>query len=302
MKVAELECFVVLAEELHFGRAARRLAVSTATVSKRINELEAQLGLRLFDRTSREVRLTSAGAAVLGAAGRVVTDVDDLRRLAAEVGAGATGAVRAVYSSGNGPYMASLIRQLHEATGPQAEVTMARTASDEGARAILDGEASIGLCSWVRPRGLAVLTVASAARNLVALPAEHPLIRKDGDLALADLAGIALVDAHPAARRNEGRWAGLGAAMPIRHVEVTTEPDFLDCVAAGYGAGFVSEPFVRRNVRSDVVARPVVDMPPDVPLDEENLLWRVDESSPIVHQLVAIATARVAADQRTGGQ
>jgi DNA-binding transcriptional LysR family regulator len=60
-----LRCFVVVAEELHFARAARRLVTTQATVSRTIRTLEAQFGVELLDRSTRQVELTDAGRLVL---------------------------------------------------------------------------------------------------------------------------------------------------------------------------------------------------------------------------------------------
>ena len=81
----ELELFVVLAEELHFGRAARRLGMAQPSLSQVIRRLETHLGVVLFLRTSRRVELTPAGAMLLPRARGVLEDVDAMRHVAAVV-------------------------------------------------------------------------------------------------------------------------------------------------------------------------------------------------------------------------
>src|SRR5262245_47473863 len=87
MDLQALQYFVAVAEELNFGRAAQRLYVTTPSLSAGIKRLEAELGVRLFDRSSRMVRLTPAGADLVGLAQNVLVAVEELKS-AARVAAG----------------------------------------------------------------------------------------------------------------------------------------------------------------------------------------------------------------------
>jgi DNA-binding transcriptional LysR family regulator len=82
-----LRYFVAVAEECHFGRAAARLHMSTPPLSQRIRELESELGLTLFARTSRRVELTPAGERLLGEARLVLRAADAFDRMASELAA-----------------------------------------------------------------------------------------------------------------------------------------------------------------------------------------------------------------------
>ena len=91
MELRHLRYLVAVAEELHFGRAAIRLNISQPPLSQQIQQLEIELGVRLFERSKREVRLTEAGKRVVNEARQVLTRVDHFLRVAAQAGSGEIG-------------------------------------------------------------------------------------------------------------------------------------------------------------------------------------------------------------------
>jgi DNA-binding transcriptional LysR family regulator len=111
VELRQLRYFVAVAEELHFGRAAERLQMSQSPLSRAIRELERELGLVLFIRTTRRVELTPAGCALLERARRTLAEVDlavaDARRAAR--------AERGVVEIGYGPFSRSLLTRVVEA-------------------------------------------------------------------------------------------------------------------------------------------------------------------------------------------
>lgn len=82
LSIDALRSFVVLAEELHFGRAAIRLRVSQPALTKQIKRLEAEIGGRLFERTTGRVLLTPAGDALRDRARVLVRDASALESFA----------------------------------------------------------------------------------------------------------------------------------------------------------------------------------------------------------------------------
>ena len=115
VELRQLRYFVAVAEELHFGRAAERLNMSQSPLSRAIRELERELGVVLFIRTTRRVELTPAGSALLErgrlALAEVDLAVDDARR-AAQAG-------RAVLAIGYGPFSRSLVTRIVEAVAEE---------------------------------------------------------------------------------------------------------------------------------------------------------------------------------------
>src|SRR5918911_4249309 len=89
----QLRAFLTVAEQLSFTRAAELLHLTQQTVSKTVQDLERELGVELLERTTREVRLTAAGAALLEAGPAALTAVEGAFARAREVGAGLSGTI-----------------------------------------------------------------------------------------------------------------------------------------------------------------------------------------------------------------
>lgn len=95
MNLRSLRCFIAVAEELHFGRAAKRLNISQPPLTQHIKALEAELGALLFHRTKRSVRITDAGTALLDEARRLIAEADGLRHLVQRADGRSSGYLRA---------------------------------------------------------------------------------------------------------------------------------------------------------------------------------------------------------------
>ena len=115
MEFRQVTAFLAVAEELHFGRAAERLRIAQPALSQMIRALEADLDVDLFERTTRRVRLTPAGEALLEPAAAIGTQVDGARRIARAAQQGLAGRVRIGFGGTSGySILSRLAREVGE--------------------------------------------------------------------------------------------------------------------------------------------------------------------------------------------
>lgn len=187
-----LRSFVVLAETLHFGRAAERLHVSQPTLSQQIARLERQLGVTLLDRSSRRVALSVAGAAVLEHARAAVAAAEAVDAIAREHAGGRSGSLRLGFSPG----VHYLAHRVLAELDPGVRVSARQDNTGVLSELVAAGELEIALGFCPEPRAGVVTETVAEEPALVAVREDHPLVRRRS-VALADLARnpFAMVDA-----------------------------------------------------------------------------------------------------------
>jgi DNA-binding transcriptional LysR family regulator len=214
-----LRPFVVLAEELHFGRAAERLHITQPALSQQIARLERQVGVRLLDRTQHRVELSDAGRAVLEPAYEAVRAADAAAATARAHATGQAGTLRLGFSPG-AHYVAQAA--LAELARVQPELRVRARQDNTGllVRLIAAGELEIALGFCAQVADEVQCETVRAERAVLAVGERHPLAGRDA-VALAALADqtFALVDAHDgsgynAAVRAHCRAAGFEPRTP----------------------------------------------------------------------------------------
>ncbi|MEU9175851.1 LysR family transcriptional regulator [Streptomyces sp. NPDC048550] len=190
--IRHLQCFVAVAEERHFGRAAELLGMAQPPLSQRIQRLERELGVRLFERTSRQVTITAAGTVLLEEARLLLARADALAATARRIRDGESGLLRAALPPDlAGEAIAAILaafRQHH----PGVELELHELSTAEQLARFASRELDVGLVR--HPCDLAGLELGPVLRRElgVLLPREAPAAGLD-EVPLAALTGYGLV-------------------------------------------------------------------------------------------------------------
>ena len=190
-----LRSFVVLADELHFGRASARLHIAQPALSQQIKRLEQQLGVPLFARTRARVELTEAGAAVLVSARASVEAADAVAETARSHARGEQGELRLGLSPG-AHYVAQALLAEFARRRPRVRVSARQESSGALARLVASGELELALGFCTEPGAGVRCETLVEEPAVVAVAGDHGLAARQA-VAFAELAAetFALVDA-----------------------------------------------------------------------------------------------------------
>jgi DNA-binding transcriptional LysR family regulator len=192
MELRHLRYFVTLADELHFGRAARRLGISQPPLSQQIKALEDGLGARLFERTNRRVALTQAGRMFLDEARATLAQADRAAQVARRAQRGELGELR-IGMFPSAPLIPVVGRSIlaFRRGYPDVQLTLSEFESRQQMQALAEGREHIAIVRGpASPNVPAELSASELLRErlVVVMPADHALARRPGKVAMAALA------------------------------------------------------------------------------------------------------------------
>jgi DNA-binding transcriptional LysR family regulator len=199
MDLRQLEFFSTVAGELNFTRAAERLTIAQSAVSAGVRSLESELGVELFDRSRRQIRLTSTGELLLPKVRDALDAVNEVRDAAQLSTQAITGSIVIGLMTSvtlvNVPRLLGLYRSAHPGVG--VRLRAARRGSADLVDELATGELDLAFLalSGAVPASLSAVPIASSPMVLV-LPAGHPLDRS-GSVSLTDLTGEEFIDLPP---------------------------------------------------------------------------------------------------------
>lgn len=293
MELRQIRCFAAVAEELHFGRAARRLNLSQPPLSRTIQQLEGELGVPLLERSKRHVELTSAGRAFLPKALRILSLSAEAAEEARSVADG-RGGVLSVSFVGSAMYvlLPSVLRRMR-IDFPDVEVKLHEMATDQQVSALLDNRTQ---AAFIRPgirhpelESRLLLREALA----VALPRSHRLASRR-TVSMGQLASDPFVlfprQTHGSLGNRILDLCGQEGFVPRVVQEALEMQTALGLVAGGLGIAVVPEG-VRNLSWPGIVLKP---MPKPAPTIDLSIACRIDEMSPILpHFLKIVAETAV---------
>ncbi len=297
MELRTLRYFVALADELHFGRAAQRLAITQPPLSLAIRALEEELGVRLFARNKRQVALTHAGDAFLVEARAILARASQAAQLARAADRGEVGRLVIGFMSASIYTLLPPVLREFAAGHPRVRLELRELTLPQQFAALRRADID---AAFVRPP----VTDAELASAVlleeplcVALPARHPLagLRRVHAARLA-AEPFVMFQRAPGLVLHDlvlGFCLQLGFAPRVVQ-EATQTHAVIGLVSAGIGVALVPASAQEIRLRG-VVFRPLADRSP---LVATALAWRRDDASPVCTAFVE--TARRVARRRSG--
>lgn len=291
--ISQLRCFVAVAEELHFGRAANRLNMTQPPLSRQIQVLERVLGTAVLVRTSRSVGLTPAGTVFLPEARRILRLAESAAATTLKVAAGRIGTIRIGFTAASAyAFLPWLLRRCRDAM-PGIDVSLKELLTRDQISALATGEIDIGL---LRPpvvesevEGLRV----NEEILVAALPRSHPLSERDilvlEDLVREPFIGYAAYEARYFHDLVSYHFTAERLAPNIVH-SLAQIHTILNLVRAELGVALV--PASARGLRVDEVEfRPVRFRAPRKV--ELFLTWRRDHENPVTREIIRLVQSEL---------
>lgn len=244
MELRQLRYFIAVAEEMNITRAAQRLHMTQPPLSRQLQLIEDEIGLPLFERGARPLKLTDAGRVLYAQARRVLEQADELAPLTRRLAQAAERIVIGFVPSTLYGALPEVIRAFREAA-PAVELSLIEMFTLEQLGALKGGRIDIGFGRLRFDDDRLVREVLVEERLIAALPDGHPLAAPDASISLADIAGQTLI-VYPSTPRPsfaDQQLSALrdGGLEPAAVHEVRELQTALGLVAAQVGVSLVPE-------------------------------------------------------------
>lgn len=260
MELRHFRYFLAVAEELHFARAAERLHIEQSPLSRAIKELEEELGVMLFARTTRSTRLTHAGTLFLEHVRRVFAAVEQARDSVKSAANGFHGQLRVALSDGITPSRLSALLVLCRQEEPEVEIRFFEVPLSQQIKGLHDDLYDVGFAQSNEVGDGIVAMPAWSDALMVAVPARHPLLAHK-HIPLDELLRYPLVLCDP--QVCEGHAKHVERVLRRTEMEPLIAERVASCdlmmalVSAGFALGLVGAAHIAASREPGVVARPL---------------------------------------------
>lgn len=265
MDLRHLRCFLAVAEELHFARAAERLHVDQSPLSRTIKELEEELGARLFVRTTRSTQLTRAGRQLLEHVPRVFTALEQARDGVKSAANGFHGQLRIALSDGVTPSrLPALLARCRE-EDPEVEIRLFEVPLSQQIKGLHDDLYDAGFSMADDVDDGILVTPAWEDELMLAVPARHPVLAYKR-VPLEEVLRHPLVLGDPAVceghARQVDRILRKHEQEPLIVQYVATFDLMMTLVSAGIALGLAGATHIAASREPGVIGRPLAGQPP----------------------------------------
>ena len=283
--IRALQCFLAVADSLHFGKAAERLHMTQPPLSRQVAGLEKALGVTLLERDSRHVRLTAAGERFAQDAREVLVGLEQACRSAQQVAAGELGELRVGFMMHAAHSSVPPLARRFIAAHPNVQLGLREALPLPLLQGVREGELDAGI--GFAPADLHGLALQPLFEEplCVALPAAHPLARRR-QLQVGQLADEALItapaDVVPTLREAIDACFAREGLRPQIRLEVQLQQSIVSLVGEGLGVALVPASLRRLGVPgvAFVALR-------DAPRVQQVVFWRVGNLNPALPHLIA---------------
>lgn len=288
MELRRLRYFVAVAEELNFSRAAQRLRMAQPPLSSQIKKLERELGVRLFDRTGRSVRLTEAGRMLLEEARGIFIHVEQTVRTVQEAGHGEIGRLSLGFiPAASNDILPEILRKFRDRS-PKVELSLHEMMPDRAIQSLHDRRIDVSFLFLPCEDETVRRKIISREPLVVALPEAHPLASEPR----LEMRALANEDFVLPARYSTPSLYGKvteicrqsGFTPKATQKEVGLMQTTVGLVAGGIGVALVPASLQNLN-RKGVVYKELQAPKPTV---EMGVVWRRDDAGPVLTSFLAV--------------
>lgn len=289
MEFRHLRCFIAVAEELHFARAAERLHMEQSPLSRAIKELEEELGVTLFARTTRSTRLTRAGELFLEHVPRVFTSLQQARDSVKAVVNGFHGQLRIALSDGITPSRLPALLALYRQEEPEVEIRLFEVPLSQQIKGLQSDLYDIGFAQSDEVGDGIVAEAVWGDPLMVAVPARHPLL-KHKRIPLDEVLHFPLVLGDPhiceGYARQIDRVLRRQDLEPLIAERVASFELMMALVSAGFALGLAGTSQFTTCRETGIVARPLAGHTPTL---TTYLLRPGGDTSESLYRFIALA-------------